>query len=1576
MASIQDLVDALTALQPAAAPAAAPPPKGPPKTLSRPFVPSRGADEARRWLRHVEVLAETGEWDSRATATWVCLQLEGEAASWLGSVPLATRQDWTALAAAFRARFCPTVPADVAYSRLRMRVREPGESPREFAAALDALAAELPRPPADAELLAQFMDGLDVSLRRTLRATTVRDMDAAVAFLTRLGEADTALPARVAAVSAGPTIDAQLEEIKAVLASLQLGGGGSGGHGGQGRRPQQRFQGRRPQQRREPRRCFACGSEKHLVADCPRQAQWTAALSGDGAAAHSGPWPAPAPAPGPATATVRHVQAAATEERPAWASELLAALSGARTPAPAPAVDSVGMEEREVRVVRQGSTSQMSWPLALRGVAGTTSALVDTGAEVTLVREGVLPDSLVRRTTRRPALAAADGGSLPTSGAALVTVEAGGHSLDVPVLVVPALAVDVLLGMDFLSAHVAQIDLVAGSVQLRRGGTVRLVKCGPRTPLRVAEGVLVPPRSAAWVECAGGGGHMEVTAEWAPHLPQVFVASAHGVFLTNPTSCVVPVPAGAVLATPLLGCAVVAPCEKVEEPDSPREPCVGEEEPEEYREQVRTILQRHRRLFEKKLEPGGNQGLPPLEVVTWGEPLRQRPRRLSVRETDVVNAEVEKMLRLGVIRPSVSPWASPVVLVRKKDGEIRFCVDFRALNRRTKKDTYPLPRADAILAAVGEAKIFSCLDLSKGYWQVPMAAASREKTAFSTPRGLFEFVVVPFGLTNAPSAFQRMMDQVLGDLVGRCCHVFLDDVIVYSRTPEEHLEHLAAVLERLAAHDLILNAKKSVFATRVSPFLGHMVSSDGLRVDASKVAAMAAMPPPHDVSGVRRFLGMANYYAQFVPRYADVATPLFRLTKKGVPWRWGREEAGAHASICELLTSAPVLAHPRPREPFILSTDASAVGLGAVLEQEVDGKRRPVAFASRTLNKAEQNYTTTERECLALVWAVRHFRHLLDGAHVTVYTDHAALTYLLRSAPSTGRLQRWVATLQEFSLDIYHKPGVALVVPDALSRAPLPARGPAEVEPRGMDWRVPFAVPPAPPLPPPTGPRLAAHLRVPQAGEGAGPIKLGWARRPRTAQGGTSRGPGPQTGGEPGSSKPEAREVESGEGGDDEDDTGEEEDAVPESLLQDVDWAEEQVKDPWVAQVGAWVDDRTKPMPPGLPARMAAAAGREAGVVVIRWKEHARVLVPHQWQQRLLRYAHDGAGGGHHGVQRAAARIVDGYFWPGWWKQLATHVAQCDACQRQSGPPGRVVGRRGALDETSRWATVALDMAGPLPRTSSGNRYFLLAVDHFSKFVVARAVPNATAYEAVKFWNEEVVAKHGAPLRLLTDNGSNFVALEFVAAVEACGTAKVTTTPYNPQGDGTAERHIGTLKGRLRRAMEATDAEWDSVLPWAVMAMNSTPSTATGLEPYLVMHGHMGRLKLGGGDKWAGPRPGESALRAAVREAASRVKRACQTILGRRRVARSRERATLPSVTKGEPVLVWEPTQGPKGAWAGPFCVAKVPKHGVVEVEDMEGGNSRRVNRRHVKRYLWSVDSGLSSAPPSKDVGAGEDVLE
>ena len=237
MASIQDLVDALTALQPAAAPAAAPPPKGPPRTLSRPFVPSRGADEARRWLRHVEVLAETGEWDSRATATWVCLQLEGEAASWLGSVPLATRQDWTALAAAFRARFCPTVPADVAYSRLRMRVREPGESPREFAAALDALAAELPRPPADAELLAQFMDGLDVSLRRTLRATTVRDMDAAVAFLTRLGEADTALPARVAAVSAGPTIDAQLEEIKAVLASLQLGGGGSGGHGGQGRRP-------------------------------------------------------------------------------------------------------------------------------------------------------------------------------------------------------------------------------------------------------------------------------------------------------------------------------------------------------------------------------------------------------------------------------------------------------------------------------------------------------------------------------------------------------------------------------------------------------------------------------------------------------------------------------------------------------------------------------------------------------------------------------------------------------------------------------------------------------------------------------------------------------------------------------------------------------------------------------------------------------------------------------------------------------------------------------------------------------------------------------------------------------------------------------------------------------------------------------------------------------------------------------------------------------------------------------------------------------------------------------------------
>ena len=286
-------------------------------------------------------------------------------------------------------------------------------------------------------------------------------------------------------------------------------------------------------------------------------------------------------------------------------------------------------------------------------------------------------------------------------------------------------------------------------------------------------------------------------------------------------------------------------------------------------------------------------------------------------------------------------------------------------------------------------------------------------------------------------------------------------------------------------------------------------------------------------------------------------------------------------------------------------------------------------------------------------------------------------------------------------------------------------------------------------------------------------------------------------------------------------------------------------------------------------------------------------------------------------------------------------------------------------------------MAGPLPVTSRGNRYFLLAVDHFSKYVVAKAVPTATAHDAITFWTEEVVARFGAPERLLTDNGSNFVAREFKGTVEGLGTAKIEATPYNPQGDGVAERHIGTLKGRLRRALEATDAEWDEALPWAVLAMNSTPSGATVPAPYVVMHGHFARLGPGPPDRWEGPEPGEPLLRAAARRAAATVREACRTLLAKVRRPRPRERVAGPAVAVGDAVLVWDPTCAPRGRWVGPREVVETKGPAVVVVSDFGGGHREELNRRRVARYRWAPGSGeVALAPSRKGASAGEDVLQ
>ena len=426
-------------------------------------------------------------------------------------------------------------------------------------------------------------------------------------------------------------------------------------------------------------------------------------------------------------------------------------------------------------------------------------------------------------------------------------------------------------------------------------------------------------------------------------------------------------------------------------------------------------------------------------IDTGGHPpIKQPPRRTPFALRMKVEL-VREMLSQGVIEQSRSPWASPVVLVSKKDGGLRFCIDYRQLNRVTKLDEFPLPRIDDTLDLLAGAKYFTTLDLAAGYWQVEMDPHDKEKTAFATYSGLYEFKKMPFGLVNAPATFQRLMEVVLSGLAREVCLVYLDDVLVLGKTMEEHNRNLMQVLDRLRAAGLRLKPGKCDFAQLEVTYLGHVVSATGIQTDPRKSQAVHEFPTPSNVKEVRSFVGLASYYRKFIPNFSRVAGPLHALTKKGIAFVWTPECHSAFQQLKQLLTTAPLLVYPQFDRPFMLETDASGSGLGAVLAQhQEDGSVRPVAYASRSLQQHEKNYGITELEGLAVVWAVKHFRHYLYGHKCKVYTDHEALKALLNTPRPSGKLARWGMAIQELDIEIFYRPGKGNSNADALSRFPLP----------------------------------------------------------------------------------------------------------------------------------------------------------------------------------------------------------------------------------------------------------------------------------------------------------------------------------------------------------------------------------------------------------------------------------------------------------------------------------------------------------------------------------------------------------
>ncbi|KAK9048621.1 hypothetical protein SSX86_032414 [Deinandra increscens subsp. villosa] len=430
-------------------------------------------------------------------------------------------------------------------------------------------------------------------------------------------------------------------------------------------------------------------------------------------------------------------------------------------------------------------------------------------------------------------------------------------------------------------------------------------------------------------------------------------------------------------------------------------------------------------------------GLPPHRQVEFGidlapgaAPIARAPYRLAVNELNELSTQLQELLDKGFIRPSSSPWGAPVLFVKKKDGTFRMCIDYRELNKVTIKNRYPLPRIDDLFDQLQGSSYYSKIDLRSGYHQLRVREEDIEKTAFRTRYGHYEFLVMPFGLTNAPAVFMDLMNRVCKPYLDKFVIVFIDDILIYSKTKEEHEEHLRLILELLKKEQLYAKFSKFDFWIREVQFLGHIVNEQGIHVDPAKVEAIKNWPTPRAPTEIRQFLGLAGYYLRFIKGFSKLAQPLTALTHKGVQYRWGDKEEAAFQTLKEKLCTAPILSLPDGIDDFEVYCDASIQGLGCLLMQ----RGKVIAYGSRQLKSNEKKYTTHDLELGAVVFALKFWRHYLYGTKCTIFTDHKSLQHIFEQKELNMRQRRWVELLNDYDLAIKYHPGKANVVADALSR--------------------------------------------------------------------------------------------------------------------------------------------------------------------------------------------------------------------------------------------------------------------------------------------------------------------------------------------------------------------------------------------------------------------------------------------------------------------------------------------------------------------------------------------------------------